>query len=707
MPEDLKPGRVIVTYGRSLMALVIARSLARRGIEVIGCDDVAMTVLTFSKHVKENFTVSPWETRPADFLDDLEEAVRIHAPTDGRPYVLMPVFREVDLIARHRSRFEPLIQIAAPSYESIDLVNPKDHLSLLAEARHLAAPRSYTPHDTGDLSKIPFKLPVVVKPIDGVGGRGVTLATTIAEVAEQVAALGLKPAPLIQEYVEGFDYCVGVLAKGGAVQAMMAYKNLSTFPRNAGAGAIRETVDDIPFRAPIEKLIAAANWDGVCEIDVRWTGNPEDQPKIIEVNARYWAGIFHSIETGVDFPWLLYNQTIGQPIEEPKPRIGAVTKTSAIWLLATLEEVTASDPHLNAAADAWRRARENLATGKLVRAMEDAVHALGATASAREAVDAIATAVARTRGAPSELSSDKDPLVALGALFILSHLLRHHRLPPEVTYRAELAAAPAKPRRRGRPRIGITKPVHGDVWSWWAMKAAVWLAGGTPVKVTAAAPHSPYTIDGVIFGGGSDVYPVEYNQAPTPGYQYDVARGDMELSWASTARRHNLPVLGVCRGAQMLNVFAGGTLDRDLSRYQQPVSATGLIQPVFLRKTVSVNPGSVLASVLGRTKLLVNAIHKQAIGAVGAGLHVVAREPNGIIQAVEDWSRTFWIGVQFHPELLLYRRPYRALFRKLIQVARARAEERLREGDLTVSSVGDRKQVGPTLHSGRRESDLL
>src|SRR5688572_18870999 len=100
-------GRVILTYGRSLMALVIARSLATRGVEVIACDDVGMTVCSFSKHVKETFTIAPWDTEPEQFLQDLEAAVLEYAPADKRPYVLMPVFREIDLIARHRARFEP------------------------------------------------------------------------------------------------------------------------------------------------------------------------------------------------------------------------------------------------------------------------------------------------------------------------------------------------------------------------------------------------------------------------------------------------------------------------------------------------------------------------------------------------------------------------------------------------------------------------
>ena len=679
MTTETLPGRVILTYGRSLMALVIARSLARRGIEVIGCDDVDMTVLTFSKHVRETFTVAPWEARPADFLDDLEAAVREHAPRDGRPYVLMPVFREVELIARNRERFEPLIRVAAPDVESLDLVHPKDRLCSVTRSLGLPAPRGWCPADADAVKHLELDFPVIVKPTGGVGGRGVTIANSMDEAVAQCEALGFTPPPLIQDFAPGDDYCVAALAKDGDLQAIMAYRNLSTFPRKAGAGAVRESVDAQPFRDALARLLKETRWDGVCEVDFRWTGKPEDTPQCIEVNARFWAGIFHSIETGVDFPWLLYQQTIGQPFEEPEAQVGVVTKTPAVWLLAAVEDAAASDPHLSAAADAWRRAKENLTTGKLAHAMEDAVRALGSAASARDALDAMMAAVAKTRGAPSELSSDKDPLVGLGALFVLSHLVRHKTLPPEITYSAETVVPQTECAPRKKPVIGITKPERGGVFSWWAMKFAVWLAGGKAVKVTAQAPGNPRTIDGLIFGGGSDIYPLRYDGQPKAGYRYDLARGDMEASWAATARLHDLPVLGVCRGAQMLNVFAGGTLHADLSAYDRPVSARGVIQQTLLRKPIRLLRTSKLGSILGRKDLHVNAIHQQAIARVGANLRVVAREPNGMVQAVEDPSRRFWIGVQFHPELMIYRKSMRGLFRALVEAAKVRAAERLAE----------------------------
>ena len=89
--------------------------------------------------------------------------------------------------------------------------------------------------------------------------------------------------------------------------------------------------------------------------------------------------------------------------------------------------------------------------------------------------------------------------------------------------------------------------------------------------------------------------------------------------------------------------------------------------------------GSILSGIIGAGRVCVNAIHKQAIERVGAGLRVVAREPNGIVQAIEDPTRRFWIGVQFHPELMIYRKAFRDLFKALVEAARDRSEERATE----------------------------
>jgi gamma-glutamyl-gamma-aminobutyrate hydrolase PuuD/predicted ATP-grasp superfamily ATP-dependent carboligase len=680
MAEPRAPGRVIITYARSLMALVIARALTERGVEVIACDDVNMTVCSFSRHVQETFTVAPWDTEPEKFLQDLEAAVLEYAPNDGRPYVLMPVFREIDLIAKNRKRFEPAIKLAAPPISSIERVTPKNHLVSLANEHGLDIPETWMPESFDALRTITPKLsyPVIVKPADGAGGRGVSCVVTPKEVESAAADLGFEPPPLIQECIEGDDYCVAVLARAGELKAIMAYRNVTTFPRETGAGAVRETVDAEPFRAETEKLLAATQWDGVAQIDFRWSGKPSDAPKLIEVNARFWAGIFHSIDSGVDFPWLLYHQAIGEDVSiHADADIGSTTKTSGAWLLAAIEDVAASDPHFNAASQAWSEAKGKMKSGEVLAAIEKAGKAVKETFSLKSATLDLRDALRALKDAPSELSEAKDPLVGLGALFVLSSLVRQGRLPPEVTYKSEEQPADLEPPpTRPRPIIGITKPEDGDRLAYWAMKLAVWIAGGDPVKVTARAPRDPRSIDGLIFGGGADVYPKRYQGQPKEGYRYDLARGDMEASWAMAARRHDLPVLGVCRGAQMLNVLAGGTLHMDLSEFKLARHKNVLVR-FFERYPIRTRYKSKLADLTQCPQhMQVNAIHSQAIDRLGAGLTVSAREPNGVIQAIEDQSRPFWLGVQFHPELLIYRAPFRRLFRALVDAAAARAEQR-------------------------------
>jgi gamma-glutamyl-gamma-aminobutyrate hydrolase PuuD len=349
-------------------------------------------------------------------------------------------------------------------------------------------------------------------------------------------------------------------------------------------------------------------------------------------------------------------------------------------LLAAIEDVAASDPHFNAAAEAWRDARTRIKSGQVLEALEEAGKAVGSSLNVGEALAHLRETMRDLKDAPSELSSAKDPLVGLGALFVLSSLVRHGKLPPEVTYETDEPAAPKylASAERTRPIIGITKPERGDTLAYLAMKLAIWLAGGDPVKVTARAPRDPHTIDGLIFGGGADVYPKRYQGTPKGGYRYDLARGDMEASWALAARRHDLPVLGVCRGAQMLNVLAGGTLHMDLSEFEHGRAETAL-RRFFQRFRVRVRYKTRLAEATKCASMRVNAIHSQAIDRLGAGLTVSAREANGVIQAIEDPSKSFWLGVQFHPEFLIYRAPFRRLFRALVEQAAARMKERRAE----------------------------
>ena len=682
-------GRAIVTYGRSLISLVIARSLHEQGIEVIGCDDVGMTVLSFSKHVSDTFIHANYETDEEEALDELEAAVRKYAPEDDRPYVLIPAFRDVRLFAKYRDRFEPLIQIAAPDISSINLIDPKDAFSRFVKEHNLSAPDTEiiipAQRDQNDLSEIEF--PRIAKPVDGVGGRGVKKIKSQKELITYLDKAPENEPVLLQELIEGEDYCVSVIADHGELAGVVVYKNVRQFPNTSGAGAIRETVDAAPFAETTRQLLKAAKWNGVAEIDFRWDGKANSEPKLLEVNPRYWAGLFHSTESGVDFPLMAYKLAAGMNIlnagQQNQVEIGFRSKTPAAWVLSIAEDVASSDTHLQKSSEAWAEMKAHASKGDVLKATHKLLQSAGHGASTPSMLVKLQHELSRHSDLPSEFSVDDDPAVGLGIMFALSSLYRHGTLPPELkfdgpekTSSSNNKEVPSDNKQKtAKPVIGITKPDKGDMLSYLAMKFAVWMAGGKPVKITSRAPRDPHSVDGLLFGGGSDVYPERYQGAVRQGHRYDLARDEMEASWAEAALQHNIPVLGVCRGMQMLNVLQGGTLFPDLSNYSDVKYPTGFMRRVFYRKPISVEDSSWLAKVTGEPLLSVNSIHTQAIRDLGDGFKVAACELNGLVQSIEHEEADFMVGVQFHPEFLIHHKFARQIFTTFVDAARNAAEQ--------------------------------
>ncbi len=228
----------------------------------------------------------------------------------------------------------------------------------------------------------------------------------------------------------------------------------------------------------------------------------------------------------------------------------------------------------------------------------------------------------------------------------------------------------------GRPLIGVTKPSRSDNLAYACIWAGIWLGGGKPVRITAAMPRKHLKLKGLVLGGGSDVFPGLYNEAPLPDYVYDRDRDEMEIAWAQRAERTGVPVLAICRGAQLMNVLRGGTLHHDINTLVDvPDYPDTLIGHVLYRKAILLEPGSLLQSILQGDRDSVNSLHKQAIADLGAGLSVSAREENGVVQGIEDRDRDYYLGVQFHPEFLIHRSRFRRIFRSFVEAARATVRE--------------------------------
>lgn len=220
-----------------------------------------------------------------------------------------------------------------------------------------------------------------------------------------------------------------------------------------------------------------------------------------------------------------------------------------------------------------------------------------------------------------------------------------------------------------KPRIGITKPTQIRFSApYFTIWISIWLSGGIPV-VLKHMKKKP-SIDGLVLGGGKDVYPALYQQKAKSGYLYDRERDYMEKNWLDYALARKLPVLGICRGAQMLNVHLGGNLHMDLSLvYSEANYPHNFFAYQFFRKKILLSQNTLMHRIFNCDEMMVNSIHKQSIDKLGKGLKVTAREPNGIIQAVEKEDHPFLMGVQFHPERLIYQRRFRKLFQVFIRAA--------------------------------------
>ena len=267
-----------------------------------------------------------------------------------------------------------------------------------------------------------------------------------------------------------------------------------------------------------------------------------------------------------------------------------------------------------------------------------------------------------------------------------------------------------------KPRIGVCTPHRGGLIPWIFFWLNIRLAGGTPVRIT---PHRPLPqreettrpmLDGLIVGGGADIAPNMYGekeqlaikintsigsatlaqyfyrwlllgiaflmyilrrvcglkQSPQTAKKEAHKRDALEAPLIQAALEHNIPVLGVCRGMQLLNVVLGGTLHQEIADVYEDVRHPYTVLP---HKRIKIQRCSKLAHILRRTTTKVNALHHQSINKLGEGLCIVAQSQSGIVEAIETQGTAFVLGVQWHPEFMIQFKSQRRIFHALVDAS--------------------------------------
>lgn len=260
--------------------------------------------------------------------------------------------------------------------------------------------------------------------------------------------------------------------------------------------------------------------------------------------------------------------------------------------------------------------------------------------------------------------------------------------------------------KHAKPRIVVTGPDQGGLLSWLFIRHAIRRAGGRPVHVTPRHADRDGYFDGLVIGGGADVDPGLYGgRADMPRPQrdrslfswllalilypliffmrrlfstkhylgLDKARDELEYRLLEKAITENKPVLGICRGAQLINVYRQGNLHQDISSFYTESPKVWSVLPL---KTIHIESDSCLRQIFDTDQCQVNALHNQSIDRLGEGLVISAHESNGIVQAIEDAGHSNLLGVQWHPEYLPHHRRQQRLFEYLIERAAEQGGER-------------------------------
>jgi putative glutamine amidotransferase len=251
-----------------------------------------------------------------------------------------------------------------------------------------------------------------------------------------------------------------------------------------------------------------------------------------------------------------------------------------------------------------------------------------------------------------------------------------------------------RPSHEDRPVIGISGDVmESSTGPRHAIRdtyvQAIINAGGIPLIIPStnnlATTYALYRmVDGMLFTGGVDIDPAIYGEAVDGTEVLDISaeRDATELKLAAWALADDMPILGICRGQQLLNVAAGGTLYQDIPT-QLPQSevdhrgSTHTDDRGLLTHKVTLEPGCGLAGIFGATEIMVNSLHHQGVKQPGTGLKVVGFAPDGMAEALEGQQHRWLYSVQWHPEeLFLKQTAANNLFKAFVEAAASQVYSR-------------------------------
>lgn len=234
-----------------------------------------------------------------------------------------------------------------------------------------------------------------------------------------------------------------------------------------------------------------------------------------------------------------------------------------------------------------------------------------------------------------------------------------------------------------KPVIGITTFLENKPKKVYSLVSynyvkSVHLAGGIPLLIPLIGTEEDVkyyldSVDALLFSGGEDVTPLTYGEDPLKEVKHtSPERDELEILLYKEALKRHIPILGICRGLQIINVAAGGTLYQDInSQIKNSLGHCPIENPVHnLYHSVAIDKNSKLSKIFETTELKVNSFHHQSVKDIGIDFKATAFSSDGIVEAIEYEGDSYVVAVQWHPEDLTIHHPHFVkLFKALVDEA--------------------------------------